>query len=278
MVRYYVIIAFMFLVIFDAKLYAQSASNQNVSAGGSISGRITSEGKPMVGASVLLMKRTIYGACDIVSTATTTADGQYQFNDIAAGNYVVSAYAPALVFSTTDINAILQKTLIVADGETISGIDIDLKKGGVISGRVTDQEGNPVIEEQVSVVVAENQGRTGYPIGCGNCHNVFTDDRGIYRLFGLPEGNYLVKVGDPYVRGKIAGRRNGNLTATFYPSTADQSQAKPIKVTASAEISDIDVVVLRYSKVFSILGKVLDAETEADSWSVPGVWSVGLAQ
>src|SRR5262245_22972725 len=103
--------------------------------------------------------------------------------------------------------------------------------GATISGRVLN-EGVP----QVGAVVQ------AFSISYQNGYQVLqpvvtktTDDRGDYRLFFLPPGEYVVaasprQVGRPEIVTAATSSPGANQMArTFYPGTTDGSQALPIK-------------------------------------------------
>jgi len=73
----------------------------------------------------------------------------------------------------------------------------ELVKGGVITGKITDVEGRPLIEEWVYLFDAEPAlKQTAEKIGNVRVRDGQTDDRGIYRIFGVAAGRYKVAVGN----------------------------------------------------------------------------------
>ena len=85
------------------------------------------------------------------------------------------------------------KTRLINRDETVESIDFELMRGGVITGRVTDADGRPIIEETVSISSAEPNRIIGYSIS--SHRGTRTDDRGVYRLFGIAPGTYKVAAG-----------------------------------------------------------------------------------
>jgi hypothetical protein len=63
-------------------------------------------------------------------------------------------------------------------------------KGGVITGRVTNATGEPLIGVRVNAVMT--RGAEGNTARRAAARPRFTDDRGFYRLYGLPPGTYVV--------------------------------------------------------------------------------------
>jgi protocatechuate 3,4-dioxygenase beta subunit len=128
---------------------------------------------------------------DISFRATTDADGNYRIVNIPPGSYQISPRAGAYVVLDTDNRT--GRNLVLSEGDAVDGIDFSLVRGGVITGKITDAEGRPVIEQRVNVMVGEtlpNQRGPYYGI-----MGVETDDRGVYRIFGLKPGKYSFRQG-----------------------------------------------------------------------------------
>lgn len=87
-----------------------------------------------------------------------------------------------------------------------------------------------------------------------------TDDRGIYRIFGLEAGDYRVSVGqeNPSAVNSVMARLGSLYMKTYYPGTTKQTEAKILEVKEGEELSNIDIVVSGLSRGFAISGRVLD--------------------
>src|SRR5262249_53955709 len=83
----------------------------------------------------------------------TDAQGRYVLDGLAAGRYAISASKLTFITSAHGQAEPFADPLPVAtrDGQTINGIDVRLAHAGVVTGRVTDELGEPV--SQVPVVV-----------------------------------------------------------------------------------------------------------------------------
>jgi hypothetical protein len=109
----------------------------------------------------------------------------------------------------------------------------------VITGRVTDETGEPL----VGVRVVPQRLRDLEGKEASSRFNTFdglgwmTDDRGIYRVYGLPPGVYLVSVG----AGNWYGESQINRDApTYYPS-ATRDTAAEVSLRGGEEVSGIDI-------------------------------------
>jgi hypothetical protein len=89
-----------------------------------------------------------------------------------------------------------------------------------------------------------------------------TDDRGMYRIYGIPAGRYKIAVGqsddDPYSNprfGRVVYKR------TFYPDTTVADEARIVEVTEGSETNNIDITLDRRLPTFAASGKIVDGET-----------------
>ena len=110
---------------------------------------------------------------------------------------------------------------------------------GVISGRLYDLEGRPVVSGEVNAV------RVMYD-DAGNRYlepaavEVKSDDRGEYRLYDVEPGEYLVRAGFERRRRSASRISRATLAPTYYPGTTHASQAAPALVRPAEEVSAID--------------------------------------
>ena len=229
----------------------------------SVSGRVTMHGKPAPGIIVGVRSADFSQPSQPMLKSTTDQEGNYQVINIPPGNYQVSPVAPALVSPDRIIPRGVSKTLILSEGEDVKDIDFSLVRGAVITGKVTDADGQPVVEERLTLSPenqSEQSGR-GFP----NLAGAFmTDDRGVYRIYGLPAGRYKISVGvseqvpfTPVRFGRITYQR------TFYPDAIDPADAKVIELAEGSEATNIDITVGRNLPGFSVSGKIVNGETDA---------------
>ena len=155
------------------------------------------------------------------------------------------------------------KTVLLSAGESVEDVDLKLVRGAVITGRVTDEEGKPVVEERIELQLADEKPAPGgqmSPISM-NYQMFQTDDRGIYRLYGLPAGRYKVSVGTNPNGGFSSNGARGYFAQTFYGDTNDATKATIIEVGEGSEATNIDIRLGHRSATFSIAGRVVDSET-----------------
>ncbi len=239
-----------------------SAQMPNKAPTASISGRVTIEGKGAAGITVTVTTSSSGLEKRTVAKTTTDGDGKYQLTGLAAGQFTIMPVAKAFVVLTGDEYKEPGQSITVADGETIEKIDFALIRGGVITGRITDTDGHPVIGERVNVM-AEDLRDTGGAISIFDGPRNKTDDRGIYRVYGLRPGNYKVSIGQTADAGNVAimGMGGSQYPKTFYPGVAEEAKATSLEISDGTEVSNIDIVARRTGRGFSVFGRVVDADS-----------------
>ena len=240
--------------IIAACALAQSGAVKEQTA--SVTGKVTVKNKSVAGI-VVVATETNDGRGPQHSRyrSTTDNEGNYRISDIPAGNYFVFPIAPGLVEKAQS-----KRMLTIAAGESITNFDFALAAGGVITGRITNAGGQPLIEEQVTVMPVDVSPQV-MPHEFGNQ----TDDRGIYRAFGLRPGKYRVSVGQP--TKSLPGYPRQLYSQTFYPSVTELSKATVIEVTEGSETKDVDIVVVGSVSTFTVSGRIIDGTGKA----VPGI-------
>lgn len=210
-----------------------------------IRGVVTAEaGRPVAGASVQARREFTSGSGRAVSVAMTAADGTFEVDALEPGRYSVSVDAPP---------NIVVDGLLAGSVEPGANLAIRMAKGGVITGRVSDAGGNPITGLEV-IAQLQGDGRALAATGARyRQHGGLTDDRGVYRLWGLAEGVYVVAAtgagDDSEVPLYLADR-----PPTYHPSS-NRAGAAPVKVGLGDEITGIDIV-FRSEPAYRITGAV----------------------
>lgn len=178
----------------------------------------------------------------------TDDHGRFSFAGLPAGIYTLTATKSG--FATTRFGARRRTDraapIEVASGAVVDGIDLRMPKGGVITGRVVDDVGDPLILAFVAAqLIVRVDNRTDVEMmGVGE-----TDDLGEYRIAGLPAGRYVVGLmttASTTIIGVSAdgsfGPIGATLQRTYYPGGTGLAQAQPISVRAGDEVPGIDFV------------------------------------
>ena len=138
---------------------------------------------------------TISGSeLEIARTAITTDEGRFTFDSLPAGSFTVLASKDG--YTSVAFGAVRPgrpgRPVTLKAGE-VRQLGLTLPPGAVITGMLRDPQGDPAPGFQIAVLARRFAPATGelrlQPVpGI----NVVTDDRGIYRVFGLAAGSYLV--------------------------------------------------------------------------------------
>ena len=195
---------------------------------------------------VVTLRRTgsVSGASGPTSyTASTDPLGKFAIADIDPGIYLLSAerngFAPAR--DTTRIK--------LDRGQKSTGQMVLLPPHAVITGKITDEDGEPVIGADVQVsTLSYSQGRKQLSRAGG----ATTNDLGEYRAFGLAPGKYWVSA---TARSNPVLPAQEEFTTTYYPRTTDAGSAMSLEVAAGAQLRNIDITLARVRTV-SVRGKI----------------------
>ena len=238
-------------------------TSQTKQVRGSISGRVTIEDRPARGVTVSLFAEDSSSG-KLLTKATSDHEGRFQLRSVPAGSYRLQAFAPALVAAGDSMFGRFGKAINLLEGEDADVADIALKPGGVITGRVTDAEGQPVIQETIRLFRVDSNNQQGgkQPIYLPFNFMFSTDDRGVYRLFGLPPARYLVAVGvesnGPNARINVG---NTYYPLTYHPDSTEEAKGIVVEVASGGEATGVDIVLGRASKGYSVTGRIIDATT-----------------
>ena len=230
---------------------ARSQGAVDKAANSTISGKVTVGGKGLAGIVVALAISDQYRSNFRPTRfrSTTDVDGNYRITNVPPGSYDVITASPTYVPTEG------RKSLIVNKNETVENIDITLERGGVITGKVTDADGHPVIEEMVYVSATKTTRPLPY------FRNVRTDDRGIYRAYGVPAGSYTVSAGRDANSSVGSRRGEGWRQRTYHPSAVDPAAAMVINVSEGSEATNVDITLGGPVRTYSARGRIIDSET-----------------
>jgi hypothetical protein len=184
--------------------------------------------------------------------------GNFVFHHLGPGRYVLRLSKPGFVSAEYGAARPGRPGIpIVIDGvnRNVEGLTVRLVRGAVVSGRVTDKGGQPL--RGVTVGIAQrgspNAATANLLNGPTEELQTPTDDTGRYRLYGIPEGSYIVKARSL----GAAARSDGSAYApTYYAFAADSSEAIPLELREGKELDGIDIV-LREVHTFAIGGRIV---------------------
>ena len=198
--------------------------------------------------------------------ATTDADGFYEFKEVRAARYTINASKGSYVGLSYGQQRPTDpaKPITILDNQTVEKMDFSLPRGGIISGRILDEFGEPISEVQVSVQQYQTvQGqRRLVPTG----RQASTNDIGEFRLFGVSPGQfYLVATWRSPNPG--ANEERTAYAPMYFPGTDNPAQAQRIALAIGEEKSDI-VMALRPIRATRISGTATGSDGKPMTGSV----------
>ncbi|PYR30294.1 MAG: hypothetical protein DMF92_09060, partial [Acidobacteria bacterium] len=191
--------------------------------------------------------------------ATTDGDGMYEFKELPAGRYNVSASKGSYVGLQYGQQRPFEpgRPLEILDRQTVEKVDFSLPRGGVITGRILDEFGDPLPDAQVMAQRYQNIGgrRRLAPAG----RPAMTNDIGEFRLFAIPPGQYYLSatlrnmgmIGDTDDRSGYA--------PTYFPGTASVAEAQKVTIGLGQVVSDVNMALMP-TRTARITGTAVDSQ------------------
>ena len=224
-------------------------------------------------------------------TTISDDEGRFAFDRLPAGRFTVSGTKPA--YLTGSYGSVRPGRpgipLPIASGQQITNLQLTLARGAALTGRLRDESGEPASNVQVHAFRVPPAGAPPLLLLTGSA---MTDDRGIYRVFGLPPGEYLVASAirlnhasdiaalspgeiDDALRelsartGAIATTSTSAPSGTapgtyayapvYYPGVASTSAAERVRLGVGEERTGIDFPI-RLTRMATIEGVVRNAD------------------
>ena len=200
----------------------------------------------------------------------TDAEGEFTATGVAAGDYYVTANAPGYVSE----RALLQAAVaggadpasllagipqVHVDAGGSSSVTVTMERGATIAGKVQWEDGSPAAGISMSAVAGTASGTAslsgfvqlpevlqGIQSPGGGSNFATTDDRGAFRIAGLPTGEYLLRttIQQPMQQG--GNGRGFNVSSpirVYSPGVFRRADAKTVVVKAGEERGDVRMVI-----------------------------------
>jgi hypothetical protein len=247
----------------------------------SVRGRVITadEGSPLKSARVVLISNRSSSKTQVYA-ASSDSDGRFVVKDVAPGGYTFLAMRAGFVeqqyqAKSSDVGAVLS----LKPGDKIGDVLFRLVRAAVVTGRVTNEDGESMSRVQVvalrgpSEEEIEDEGRsTSRKLRAVS--SAQTDDRGQYRIFGLKPGEYYVKATDSFEPDRngqvgvgywVQQDLGSEYAPIYYPGVPQASQAQAVSVRAGEEVQ-ADVSMQRV-KTVEVAGHVIGRDGPArNTW------------
>jgi hypothetical protein len=230
---------------------SQSFSGGQASVEGSVVNSLT--GKPLSDVHVMLANYDAqHSSPDAVYGAMTSGGGHFSILRIPPARYVILLERMGFLFVPGAANKIVAHGwLQVKAGDQVRGLTLEMVPRAIISGRVLDEYGDPVMNALVTAIPVSEKEDPGFtPI-------FTTNDRGEFRL-SVPPGKFFIQArgwqpGGPQTR--IEGTAEAKYVDTYYPGVSDIGAATLVETKPEREINGVDISLARLP-VFTIRGTV----------------------
>lgn len=199
---------------------------------------------------------------------STDDEGRFEIRDLPAGRYSVMAQKSGFVTGQFGQRRPGEPGMPIdlADGQTAEKVTLALSRGGVISGRIVDDGGDPVAGAMVAAMRFQFVSGTRRLVsgGGGEGGTDRTDDQGSFRLYGLPPGDYYVSAsyrGMGMVMAEINNTESEGFAPTYYPGTPNLGEAARIPIKAGQEMSGANFAMI-VARMARIRGRALNSSGE----------------
>ncbi len=186
-------------------------------------------------------------------TATSDRDGRFTFANVTPGPYTVrvqkDGYFGRPEGGNYPATAAIHVSVVAKETKDAS---LSMIPGALIGGRVFGADGQLLSNAIVNAL------RVSYPLGYAVLEGQVskgTDDRGDFRLFWLPPGDYYLTAEPPRAAPTPGGAPAGQGIKTFYPGVTAVTEAKMVSIKGGEETLGMDIVI-RPISLFKVSGQV----------------------
>ena len=267
---------YLVLTLIPLGLLAQASAPVGVGARGGNNGQPAPPPPPTPTADLATMEGTVYNALGGTPLRKANVNlnrqnggpmpqgvrGNYSGTSDASGHYAISGIEPGTYRVNVNHTGYLGMAynarrpegpgtpIDLGRAQKMTGVDFRLTPHGVITGRITDEDGDPLENVQIQIMhYVYNQGRKRLQQygGAG------TNDLGEYRISGVTPGKYYLCA---FYRGRGIMMDSGmpvgsqeDFVTTFFPGVTDISAASPIEMGPGDQMQGVN---LRLNKTHTV--------------------------
>ena len=248
---------------------------------GIVRGRVVDPNqRPIRFADVQFSSAATEGTVSSHYSTRTAIDGTFEFINVKPGRYYLAAR------SAVDPLALFPTLIEVSGGDVVNGLSIVVRKGGVITGRVTDESGSGIsvpvtvqsvgrpadlalgtVETFTSLVQYRASAPDLMPAPFSSTPSWRSDADGNYRIYGLTPGEYLVMASPSPDQFTLADGRRYSYAPIFFPNTTNPADATTVTVAAGEERAGVDLT-MRLVPLSTVSGSLMAPDRVEDFPSI----------
>jgi hypothetical protein len=273
------------VLLVQSSVVPTSRASEKVAPKCTVSGRVVTaaDGTPLKSSRVALMLEH-QGREPHAYAAISGTDGRFTIKDVPAGRYRFIASHTGYVeqeyqSKAGDVGAVLA----LQAGQEVGDIVFRMTLASVITGRVNDEDGDPM--SLIQVVALRKPSSEELDDEKGGFHSQHaelvsagvaqTDDRGQYRVFGIKAGEYYIKAADEYqpmggqvneIDWTLRQALGSQFAPVYYPGVTQLGQAQVVAVSPGEE-TQVDLI-MRHIKTAQISGHLIgpDGKPATDAY------------
>ncbi|MDQ3348605.1 MAG: carboxypeptidase-like regulatory domain-containing protein, partial [Acidobacteriota bacterium] len=186
------------------------------------------------------VKLTLNGDAANAPVAVTDTRGEFEFIDVPPGTYTISAVRAGYLPTQYGQRRLREagRPIDVQAGGVVEGVQIAMYRGGVLAGRVSDEQGDPAPGARVEAVEFRYINGRRIPVAAAIATS---NDIGEFRLGGLPPGAYQLRASTGEAWESDDGKTTFVHAVTYFPGVTGVSQAQTLNVGLAQQITDLDV-------------------------------------
>jgi hypothetical protein len=173
-------------------------------------------------------------------TTVTDTRGMFELTNVPPGKYSLTARRAGYLTMQYGQRRPREsgRTFDLKDGDILEGVDMTLYRGGVLSGRIADETGEPTPGVRVEAVELRYMRGRRIPVAAGI---TTTNDVGEYRLSGLEPGMYQLRASTTDVWDSDDGKNSYVYAITYFPGGRRGDKPEHVNLTPGQEVSGLDM-------------------------------------
>jgi hypothetical protein len=196
------------------------------------------------------------------SVVITDSSGRFHFDNVPPGSYNITANRDGFTIGGATHTRAAPKTITVAEDQHFQDVAIQLVPLGAVSGRVVDEDGDPIVRARVTVLRYFYGARRRRLIPEAITQS---NDLGEFGASNLAPGRYYVQVVAVVSRNIPPHTRWTHpevaYPVTFYPNAREPAQASAIDMPPGGHVNNIDFRLMKLP-AYHVRGTVIDGNPE----------------